>query len=210
MSIIEKLASAQNRKDEEPNIVLAQEIAASDNTSAVTELVENLNHEKTAIRHDIIKALYEIGAVKPALIADHVLAFINLLKERDNRMVWGAMTALDTIAAQKASDIWKHIDTVMHTTEMGSVITQDHGIRVLAFVSAASPAYEKRIFPFLVDFLKFCRPKDLPRHSESVLVTVNAANHAAILEILETRKPTLRPTQSKRVEKVMRQIRELK
>ncbi|HLA43131.1 MAG TPA: hypothetical protein VJZ27_06830, partial [Aggregatilineales bacterium] len=82
MSIIEKLASAQNRKDEEPNIVLAQEIAASDNTSAVTELVENLNHEKTAIRHDIIKALYEIGAVKPALIADHVLAFIKLLKER--------------------------------------------------------------------------------------------------------------------------------
>ncbi|NUQ06049.1 MAG: hypothetical protein HUU31_19320 [Anaerolineae bacterium] len=42
--------------------------------------------------------LYEIGYAVPDLIADYAADFLALLGSRDNRMVWGGMTALGVIA----------------------------------------------------------------------------------------------------------------
>src|SRR5258705_128476 len=96
----------------------------------------------------------------------------------------------DAIADRKAADIWKHIDTIFESTDKGSVITQDWGIRVLATVAAQNKAYEKRILPFLKSFLESCPAKDLPRHLESCLVAINKDNRGDIVTILEARKPS--------------------
>ncbi len=206
MSIISQLASSLDRKDEEPNIELAQKIVATKDTSAVQELVEHLSDKNKAIRHDCIKVLYEIGDRQPPLIADHVQAFIDLIQTKDNRMVWGAMTALGSIATLKTEEIGQHIKTIMRVTEKGSVITQDWGVRVLATVAAHLPDDSDKIFAFLLDFLKICRPKDLPRHAESTAVAVNAHNHSAFTSLLESRKPALKLPQLKRIEKLLKQI----
>lgn len=206
MSIIPQLASSLDRKDEEPNIELAQKIVAVNDTSAVHELVEHLTDKNKAIRHDCIKVLYEIGDRQPTLIADHVQAFIDLIQTKDNRMVWGAMTALGSIATLKADEIGQHIKIIMRVTEKGSVITQDWGVRVLATVAAQSADDSDKIFPFLLDFLKMCRPKDLPRHSESTAVAINADNLSAFISLLESRKPALQPPQLKRIEKLLKHI----
>jgi HEAT repeat protein len=207
MSVLSKLASALNRNDEVPNQILAQEIADAQDKAAVRELVANLSNPDKAIQSDCIKVLYEVGALQPDLIEDHVDAFVALLGSRNNRLVWGGMTALGAIAAQKAPDIWKHIDSIMKSTENGSAITQDWGVRILAAVSAANKNYEKRIFPFLMTFLKNCRPKDLPRHAESALIAVTNANRGEILALLESRKASLKPAQAKRVEQLIRKVK---
>lgn len=209
MSVLSKLASALNRADEVPNQILANEIAESHDQAAVRELVTNLSNPDKAIQSDCIKVLYEVGGLQPDLIEDDVDAFVALLGSRNNRLVWGGMTALGAIAGQKAPAIWKHIDTIIDSTESGSAITQDWGVRVLAAVSAANKTYEKRIFPFLITFLKNCRPKDLPRHAESAFIAVNSANRGEILALLQTRKASLRPAQSKRVEQLIRKINAL-
>ena len=209
MSVLNKLASAQNRNDEVPNQILAKELADSGDKAAVKELVDNLSNRDKNIQSDCIKVLYEIGALKPELIAAYVDNFIALLRGRNNRLVWGAMTALGAIATLKAADIWRQIDIVMRSTELGSAITQDWGIRVLAAVSAADPAHEKKILPLLKTFLQNCRPKDLPRHAESVLPAINTTNRQEIATVLEARVASLRPPQAKRLEKVLRAIKAL-
>jgi hypothetical protein len=206
MSILNRLASALDRSDEVPNQILASEIAEAGNKDAVRELTANLSNADKNIQHDCIKVLYEVGYLKPELIAPHVDTFIQLLRSRNNRLVWGGMTALGSIADLTAVDIWKQIDVVMNVTDRGSVITQDWGIRVLAAVSAKEASYEKRIFPFLKGFLQKCPAKDFPRHLESCLVAINSGNSTEIMPIIEARKLSLKPAQSQRVEKLLRKL----
>src|SRR5690606_41944549 len=76
------------------------------------------------------KVLYEIGAIKPELIEDYVDEFVALLKHQDNRLVWGGMTALGTMAHRQSDAIAQHIDTLIDTTENGSVITDRKSTRL--------------------------------------------------------------------------------
>src|SRR5437763_7491579 len=99
MTVLDKLACAQDRRDEGPNEALAAAIVKAKNRAAVAELFENLANKNKAIQSDCIKVLYEIGECEPALIAPYAAEFGELLGSRNNRLVWGAMTALDAIAA---------------------------------------------------------------------------------------------------------------
>jgi hypothetical protein len=209
MSVLNQLASALGRNDEVPNQLLAQQIAESGDASAVRELVDNLANRDKAIQHDVIKVLYEVGNLKPDLVAPYADAFVKLLLRGDNRMVWGGMTALGAIADRTAAELWKQIDTIMQATEQGSAITQDWGVRVLASVSAQDTDYEQRIVPFLKSFLQTCPPKDLPRHAESALIAFNRANRGEFLPVLESRKSSLKPAQAKRIEQVIRKLNAL-
>ena len=69
MSIITELASAKERKDEEPNIALAKKIASGNDRTAIKELVSNLSNKNKEIQSDGIKVLYEAGYLKKDLIA---------------------------------------------------------------------------------------------------------------------------------------------
>jgi hypothetical protein len=211
MSILNQLASAMNRRDEEPNEILAQRLSDESETGnvgeSIQELVDNLHHKKKGIRSDCIKVLYEIGARKPQLIENYVDEFVAILSSKDNRLVWGGMTALGSIAARKPREIWTHHQAIIDTTKNGSVITQDWGIRVLAIVSAEDEKYAAKIFPFLLEFLADCRPKDVPRHAESIVMTVQTpSQRTAFIAILKAHIPQLKPSQLKRVQRVMQEI----
>jgi hypothetical protein len=170
----------------------------------------HLSDADKAIASDCIKVLYEIGALEPTLIASYVDDFVKLLHSRNNRLVWGAMTALGAIASLRAADIFRQVETITEATQHGSAITQDWGVRVLATVSAQDAVYAVRIFPFLLTFLRRCPPKDLPRHAESVLDagTLDEGNRGALLDVLEARKAegTLKAAQSKRIEQMIRKL----
>jgi hypothetical protein len=207
MSVKDQLASSLGQRDEAPNIALAHKIAEETDKEAIRELIDLLGDSDKGIQNDCIKVLYEIGERKPELIAEYVKTFVGLLKKRNNRLVWGGMTALGSVSRLKQDVIWTHIDAIIRATENGSAITQDWGIRVLATVSAKDTAYEARIFPFLTDFLRKCRPKDLPRHAESVTVAINAINQTAFLDILKSRNQGLKPSQQKRIAKVIKSLK---
>lgn len=110
-----------------------------------------------------MKVPYAIGTLKPALIQPYVSDFVRLLESKNNRLVWGAMTALGSVAPIAADEVGKHADAVMRATEKGSVITQDWGVRVLALVAGeAGKAQETHILPYLINFLKTCPAKKCP------------------------------------------------
>ena len=203
MSILDRLASAQGRRDDVPNQELARELAETRDEAAIRELVAHLQDKDRNIQSDCIKTLYEIGYLAPELIAPYVEEFLGLLKSRNNRLVWGGMIALSTIAPFQAPILFRHRDDIQQAIDRGSVITVDRGIRALGLVAAQDVRYRQALFPYLLEHLATCRPKDVPARAEAILPAVDGENKAAFLQALEKRLPDLRPSQRKRVQKVM-------
>src|SRR2546426_9016368 len=131
MTIIDKLASSLNRRDEVPNQKLAKQIVDRNDEKAVEELVGNLTNEEREIQSDCIKVLYEVGERNPALIAKYAREFSSLLDSENNRLVWGAMAALDQVALANPKAIYGMLAKIVGSAEKGSVITRDHAVGIL-------------------------------------------------------------------------------
>jgi len=206
MSTLDKIAFFQNRRDEVPNQLLAKELAETKNEQGIQEIVENLDNKNKNVRSDCLKVLYEIGYLDPGLIADYGKDFLRLLESKDNRMIWGAMIGLATIADRHPEELWAQIDDIIRITESGTIITLVWGIRVLARVSAADERYKDKIFPFLLNQIRACLPRDVPTHTESILCAVDHKNKGELLSILEARRVELTPAQLTRFKRVLKQI----
>ncbi|MCH1624466.1 hypothetical protein [Fredinandcohnia quinoae] len=202
MSILNKLVTQLNRNDEEPNIELARELVSDNNLEGIKEVIEHLTVKDKKIQQDCIKVAYEIGEIKPELISEYTLHFIDLLKSRYNRLVWGAMTALSKIAHLTSEVIMEHIEVLFSAMKIGSVITIDKGVLTLAKVASINKENSERIFPFLLNHLETCRSKEVPQHSESTLIAVTDDNKEAFLQVLRKREPQLTEPQAKRIKKI--------
>ncbi|MFE6167415.1 hypothetical protein ACFVP8_05965 [Viridibacillus arvi] len=202
MTIVPKLASKLQRRDEEPNIELAQELVNDHNLEGIKEVIQNLSNKDKGIQQDCIKVAYEIGEVKPELISEFALTFISLLKSRNNRLVWGAMTALSSIATVSSTIMMEHLETIFSTIKTGSIITVDKGVLTLAKLASTSKENNERIFPFLLHHLETCRSKEIPQHAESTLVAANNDNKEAFLTVLKRRENELTAPQLKRIRKI--------
>lgn len=209
MSVIERLASSMGRNDEEPNIVLTRELVQARDDDAIKELVHFLSTGSTAVKNDSIKVLYEIGESEPKLIAPYVRVFISLLSSRNNRLVWGAMTALSAIAHLKADEIIHQLELVLHTIENGSIITVDRGITVLAMAGSTSEDCEKAVLPFVMGHLETCVSKQLPQHAERCEPLMNVRTKEGFKRVLEQRLADLTPAQQTRIRKMIRKLNNL-
>src|SRR4051812_15144018 len=125
MKALEKLASSSGRRDEVPNQELAMEIIKKSDQDAIKELIENLANKSKDIQNDCIKVLYEIGEKDPKLIAPYHADFVKLLDNKNNRLQWGGMEALNTIALEKPDIVFKSLSKLIEVAEKGSVITKD-------------------------------------------------------------------------------------
>jgi hypothetical protein len=150
MTVLHKIAYYRNRRDEVPNQELARELVEARDLEGIREVTENLDHSIPSVRSDCLKVLYEIGYLAPDLIAPYVDRFLALLHRKSNRMVWGGMIALGTIAELKPAEIWNEVDSVIDAVNYGTLITEVWGIRTLAKLSAANEAYAQRLFALLM------------------------------------------------------------
>jgi hypothetical protein len=204
MSALQGIAHLQGRRDEVPNQELARKLASTRDQKGIREIAENLWNKNRNIQADCIKVLYEVGYIDPTLIAPYVGDFLKLLKSKNNRLVWGGMIALGTVAALKPEEIFAHKEEIQNAMRTGSVITVDNGVQALARAASRNAEYRKAIFPFLLRHLKTCRPKDVPQHCEKVLVAADASNKDQFVVVLRGRLPGLSGGGLRRVTKVMR------
>lgn len=163
--------------------------------------------EGKALRHDCIKVLYEVGKIRPELINKHVETFLKLLDSRSNRMVWGVMIALSTVVAREAEAIHARIDRIYRTMAVGSVIAIDAGVRVLSGVASTKPEYNREILPYLLEPQRTCCSKEIPQHTESIMLAVGTENIEELLVILAERKEELTKPQEIRVERIIKWLR---
>jgi len=207
VSVLEELATALNRRDEVPNQELARRIASELNVVAVQELVENLDHKNKGIQSDCIKVLYEIGASNPALIAKYYEEFGKLLESKNNRLVWGAMTALDTIALKQPKGVFGMLPRILQVADSsGSVIARDHAVGILAKLGTLKP-YKRICIALLFEQLLGCPNNQFPMYAEMSAPVIDAGNSKRFQQVIEKRVDKLdKESQKKRVAKVLKRI----
>jgi hypothetical protein len=205
MNALQRIAYSLNRRDEIPNQELARQLADSRDRDGICEIAENLSNHNKNIQADCIKVLYEIGYIDPALIAEYAEDFVRLLHSRNNRLVWGGMIALGTVAALKPQVVLANLDEIEKAIDKGSVITVDNGVQVLARAAAADEKHSREIVPYLVQHLETCRPKDVAQHAEKSLPAINAANKSRFISVLTRRLDDLSGAAASRVKKVIQQ-----
>lgn len=209
MSVLNKLATALNRRDEVPNQELAKEIVRSKDRRGVKELVENLTNKDKNIQSDCIKVLYEIGARESDLIAPYYREFAGLLESKNNRLVWGAMTALDSIAAKEPRHIYSLLPKLLDLADGGSVITRDHVVGILVKLGALKK-YADECVPLLIDQLMSCPNNQFPMYAEMSLPVVTEKNRKAFQNVLTRRlKELQKESQQKRIAKVLKRLTSL-
>ncbi len=130
-SILGRLACSLGRRDEAPNIELANTISKSNDRNAVVALVGLIESGTKPVRSNAIKVLYEIGERNPGLIAGFVKEFVAASLCKDNRLVWGALTALDAIAKEDPKSVYANLDQILDAAHKGSVIAKDHAVNIL-------------------------------------------------------------------------------
>jgi hypothetical protein len=191
---------------EQPNIDLAVRLCETRDLQGLKEIAAGLSDKREQVANDCIKVLYETGERSPELIADFVMDFIQLLRSKNNRLVWGGMTALSQIAALKPEEIFDHLDTVVNAYQNGSVITRDNSISVFALLAKADKKYAEKVFPIIISHLSTCRDKEVGQHAERAFVCVDRSNAQKFVSVLRSRVAGLTDAQQKRVEKLIRKI----
>lgn len=206
MSVLSKLASMQDRRDEEPNKALARELVRTKNIDGIQEIAENLWNKDKRIQSDCDGVMEEIGRNAPELIEGYFFDFLKLLSDKRNRRVWQSMICLSLIAEEKAREIFENKDTIIDVVEKGSVITQDNGIKTLAKIASVDDEYHQAIFPYLMEKLKTCRPKSVTQYAESIFCAVQPENREEYRDVLEKRVGILSSSQQRRMKKILREL----
>jgi hypothetical protein len=204
MSVLDKLASALERKDERPNVELAEALVAKPDKRAIATLSQALSTGSVAVQNDAIKVLYEIGERAPELVAPHADAFFALLESKNNRNVWGAMSAIDAIASVRAKEVAAHLKAVLAAADKGSVIAKDKAMSTLARLAQAG---EAKAFPALLERLADAAPNQFPMYAELAATAATPAQKPKLVAVLEARLKTIeQPAKRARVEKVLRRL----
>jgi hypothetical protein len=153
-----------------------------------------------------VKVLYEIGERNPKQIAGYYKEFGNLLESKNNRLVWGAMTALDAIAIEEPTGVYGLLSKILATANSGSVITRDHAVGILIKLGRLSQ-YADRCFPLLLEQLMTAPNNQFPVYAEMSLTVATEKNKSALQRVLTKRIRNLeKELQKKRVMKVLKRL----
>lgn len=206
VSVIPKLASSLKRRDEQPNQDLAKQIALKKDFKAVQELIENLSNKSKDIQNDCIKVLYEIGEITPILIANYAIDFISLLDHKNNRLQWGAMTAINSITLNNPKIIFTSLSKINDAADKGSVITKDNFVNILIKLCSIKK-YTNDVFYLLIEQLLKSPPNQLPMYAEKAIPIVNHKNKMLFIKTLTFRLYNIeKESKRKRVEKVIKKV----
>ena len=206
MTVIDRLATPLGRRDEVPNQELAKEIADSHDAKAVRQLIENLYNDDQGIAGDCIKVLYEGGGRNPRLTMRYAKEFGKLLRSKNNRLVWGGMTALDMIAQANPEGVHDLIKEILAAAEGGSVIARDHAVGILVKLASVKEHRDEALRELLAQLQK-CPPNQFPMYVEMAEPAFRESRSEGFSGVLKSRaKELMKESQKKRVEKVLRRL----
>lgn len=206
MDVLAKISFALNRRDEEPNQALAKEIAEKGDVKAVKDLVESLKHKNKNIANDCIKVLYEVGVRKPNIIAPYADTFLQLLNNKNNRLQWGGMAALNAITTEVPESIYSNLPTIIDAAEKGTAITRDGAVAILNKLYA-NTKLSSDAFNLLNDQLKHCPVNQLPMYAENAAPALKENDKSAFIKTLQSRLDEMeKESKRKRIEKVIKKL----
>jgi hypothetical protein len=209
MSALQQIAYYMNIRDEVPNQALARRLAEDEDREGLAEIAAHMQDKNASVASDCLKVMYETGYLKPELIASYAQDFVGLLSSKNNRLVWGAMIGLSTIADINPKPIAAQLPLILSVMEKGSVITIVSGVRTLGKLFSAVPDQADKAMAYLSNLLETCIPRDVATHGESLLPMMNAQNVAIFRLIFESRVLDMSASQARRMRAVLKKMEKL-
>ena len=140
------------------------------------------------------------------MIATYAATFIALLNHKNNRLQWGAMTALDSITAENPKIVYAALPAILDAAEKGSVITKDHAVNILIKLCGLKKYHEDAL-PLLMEQLTASAVNQLPMYAENAMPVINDRNKAVFVKTLQSRLADIdKDSKRKRVEKVIKKF----
>jgi len=206
MTVLDRLAGALERRDERPNVALAEELARKADREAIDELIGVLRTSSDKRqKNDALKVLYEVGERRPELIAPYAEEFLQLLASHTNRQVWGAMQALEAIAEQRPETILDSLPQIIEAADKGSVIANDSCTAIL--VKLAAKGHAGTTVPILLDRLKKAAPNQFATYAEETATVLTEDAKPGFLAVLKQRITQItQRSKRERVERLMRKM----
>ncbi len=205
MSAVDHLASALGRRDEIPNVELAGSLASARDEESIQELVDALATGPAPVAADAIKVLYEVGALDSSLIAPYATEFASLLRSKNNRLVWGAASALHAVSLSAPQAVTPYLGALMDAVSRGSVITADRGIGAIANAGVGNDI----AIEYLLNHLRTCGAKYVPLRAEYSLPAITRADAPRFVAALTGRLDEQSPTGRTRLRRLLRTIEAL-
>lgn len=195
IDVEELILESIKRRDEKVNIELAVLISTANDSKSVSKLFELLNNSKKEIQYDCIKTIYEIGARNPELISPHLNELLPYLKSKNNRLVWGAMTSISSVASMIPTKIFPVLPEIIDGSERGSVIAKDHAMKILRTLAEVKK-YQNEIIPLMLEQLKLAPDNQFPSYALLISEVIDKLNSNHFVQIISVRIKTIE-TESK-------------
>jgi hypothetical protein len=121
-------------------------------------------------------------------------------------MVWGAMTALDSIAMERPETLHRMLPKIIASANKGSVISRDHAVSILTKL-ASRKEYSDDAVPKLLEQLRRSPNNQLPAYAEKAITIVNDKNRDRFLKVLRSRLSSIQgESKRRRLEKVIARL----
>ncbi len=185
-NISTRLAHAQGRRDEEPNILLADDLVMLKDTKGISQIAQIASTGKRQAQGDAIKVLYEIGVRDPKLLLPHIQLLIDLLQSKNNRVVWGTLTALAAIVDIAPDSVTKHLLAILRAADEGSVIAKDQAMQIL-ITMLTKPDFARIAVDHIFSRLETSAVNQLPMYAERVYLALDVRDHSQFHQILSGR-----------------------
>ncbi len=205
-SIVEQLATSRGRRDEAPNIELADRIVQNRDKRAIVQLVDLATSGAPPIRYDAIKALFETARHAPDLVLPHLPALLALLDDPLNRILWATLQILDVLTPLAPEKIMAELDRILDAADRSSVVAKDKLMSILTRLNA-DPRFAELVTPTILLRLAHAAPNQFPTYAENAAMTIGTSHRAELARIIKTRMTAIAsPTRRKRLEKVLKKL----
>lgn len=207
MPVREYLSYTQGRKDQQPNKRLAQAIVEADDQEKIQELVALFDSRPhIEIQKDCALTLAWIAESKPSLVSPYLDHFLAKLNDPINRVIWGSMMSLTALAPFEQEKIYHALPTILDAMDAGTVVTRDHGYRILVTLYQ-NQAYQEDMLVLILSQLSKAPSNQLGQYAERLMAVMAASHKDQVIQTLESRFEDLtHPHHIKRLEKNLKKL----
>lgn len=188
MSLLQHLSYSKQRKDQGPNKELASKIVSEEDYKAVEELVLLLQSQPhKEHQKDLALTLAWISESNPDLTRPYLEYFVSLLHHPINRVIWASMMSLSALAPGSKEPLFFHLPVIIDAMNTGSVVTRDHGFRIMV-VLYATEEFAEDLIGLIYEQLLTAPSNQLGQYTERVVAVLRPAHKEGLIHVLEQRR----------------------
>lgn len=162
--IADRFAGALGRRDFEPNVALAAELADTDDAQGVADVAACLESGRRRVARDAIHVLFALAERAPELALAQADVLLDALHDEDGRVVWGAVHAWSSLAGADPARCMAVLPHVMDAARRSNIVARHRTMLMLAELGKHAE-YQDEVAPLALELVRTARPNQFPTYA---------------------------------------------